>query len=239
MQRERNQCPVPFKPCYCQCRHYFNCIDVDARPREGAFLFTTHHVLSGESAAYLLSFTCYLAKVFLTYLLPSTCYPVKVHRVFSSSLATLQRCCVSAVLPLPPGYGATCLLFFPLPLDYGATCLRLCSCYLANVFLACLLPFTCYQTKVQRVFSHSLAPLQRCNLLATPPCHLVNGTHFDTPFLPKVLVLEISGRMQARSRLCSGARIQSSQYDLGHLGDSSSHTPLVSIQPSPGKKSVR
>ena len=36
-------------------------------------------------------------------------------------------------------------------------------------------------------------------------------SHLDTPFFPKVLVLEISGRMHARPFLCSEALIQSSQ----------------------------
>lgn len=36
-------------------------------------------------------------------------------------------------------------------------------------------------------------------------------TYFETPFLPKVLVRDSSGRMQTRFLRCSGSRIQSSQ----------------------------
>lgn len=85
-------------------------------------------------------------------------------------------------------------------------------------------------------------------------------THFDTPILPKVRVLDISGRMHALSFRCSGCRIQSSQnlnvrcqivkrdsrnsklqwtYAIGHFTDNSLHKSRDSIQPNPGKKSVR
>jgi len=37
-------------------------------------------------------------------------------------------------------------------------------------------------------------------------------TYLLTPILPNVLVLDISGRMQALFRLCSGCLTQSSQY---------------------------
>lgn len=36
-------------------------------------------------------------------------------------------------------------------------------------------------------------------------------TYLETPILPNVRVLDISGRMHARSFRCSGCRIQSSQ----------------------------
>ncbi len=68
-------------------------------------------------------------------------------------------------------------------------------------------------------------------------------------------VREISGRIQARSRRCSGNLIQSSQklektliirpcqhfltYPAGQLAFISFQTVFVSNQPSPGKKSVR
>lgn len=89
-------------------------------------------------------------------------------------------------------------------------------------------------------------------------------TYLLTPLLPNVVVLGTSGLMQARFFLCSGLRIQSSQYlkkkikqilkknpssnklkinkrnpyDFGHFCDNSSHKSRVSIHPSPGKKSV-
>ncbi|KAG7276583.1 hypothetical protein CRUP_019633 [Coryphaenoides rupestris] len=61
------------------------------------------------------------------------------------------------------------------------------------------------------------------------------GVQFDEA---QVRVREISGRMQARSRRCSGCRIQSSQNAAGHLGSSSSQSCRRIIQPRPGKKSV-
>lgn len=64
-------------------------------------------------------------------------------------------------------------------------------------------------------------------------------TYFETPILPNVRVRDTSGRIQARSARCCGVRIQSSQKDFGHLTESSVQRVLESIQPSPGKKSVR
>lgn len=83
----------------------------------------------------------------------------------------------------------------------------------------------------------------------------------DTPSLPNVRVLEISGRIHARSFRCCGSRSQSSQdliwltmadlkkiqllneefvpHVLGHFGDNSFQKSRVSIHPRPGKKSVR
>lgn len=58
-------------------------------------------------------------------------------------------------------------------------------------------------------------------------------------FAAKVIVLEISGRTQARPCRFSGRRIQSSQKALGHLGSSSAQSSANSNQPRPGKKSVR
>lgn len=57
------------------------------------------------------------------------------------------------------------------------------------------------------------------------------AAHLETPFLPNVLVLEISGLMQALSRLCSGARIQSSQYDFGHCPVQANIHVKYSLQP--------
>jgi hypothetical protein len=87
--------------------------------------------------------------------------------------------------------------------------------------------------------------------------HRVFVTHWLTPFFPSIdmLVRDISGRIQARSRRCSGNRIQSSQnlietnnarchqcnrsYPDGQLPLISFHIVRVNSQPRPGKKSVR
>lgn len=58
-------------------------------------------------------------------------------------------------------------------------------------------------------------------------------------FEPKWYVLQTSGRINCLPFRRSGSRSQSSQYARGHAGWSSSHTLRGSIQPNPGKKSVR
>lgn len=111
----------------------------------------------------------------------------------------------------------------------------------------------------RRCFSKN-RPLQNINKI-TKQRNQQNSTfstHLETPTFPNVRVLDISGRMQARFFRCCGCLIQSSQklnivcfiyltfyiadhttYARGHLTDNSDHKSLVSIQPRPGKKSVR
>lgn len=72
--------------------------------------------------------------------------------------------------------------------------------------------------------------------------HLIHKTtHLLTPFFPllDISVLDISGLIQARSFRCSVFLNQSSQKAFGQFSPISSQSFRVSIQPRPGKKSVR